>query len=247
MTDPVAQFISGKPLKPDMQAVIHVAQTMAKHADQVGVPKRRRWRRMGVNWVPLAREVVASLFVATEGRRIVRDITAPWPDDQRASRPPMREWVVGFLIDEHRDSVVLIRKNRPPWQRGKLNGVGGKIEPGETPEQAMEREFLEETGMRFVGWEEFVTLTAVSTEDRTGAITSEQGVVHFFRYITPFDFPLRSATDEQVLSVPIDAVAAGDVDTIPNLQWLVPLAAHHHDTYEPIQVIELSTTLRVNA
>lgn len=30
----------------------------------------------------------------------------------------------------------------------------------------------------------------------------------------------------------------------PNLLWLVPLAAHRHDTYEPISVVETGTTLR---
>jgi 8-oxo-dGTP pyrophosphatase MutT (NUDIX family) len=29
--------------------------------------------------------------------------------------------------------VLLIEKQKPAWQRGKLNGVGGKIEPGENP------------------------------------------------------------------------------------------------------------------
>lgn len=56
-------------------------------------------------------------------------------------------YVLGFAFDyECPDlSVLLIRKAKPAWQKGKLNGVGGKIEPGEKPLVAMVREFFEET------------------------------------------------------------------------------------------------------
>ena len=60
---------------------------------------------------------------------------------------PEREWVVGFLMDSDAEQVILIRKNRPEWQAGKLNGVGGKVEPGELIGGAMYREFREETGV----------------------------------------------------------------------------------------------------
>ena len=38
------------------------------------------------------------------------------------------EYVVGFAFDKKRENVALIQKNRPPWQKGKLNGIGGHIE-----------------------------------------------------------------------------------------------------------------------
>lgn len=43
--------------------------------------------------------------------------------------------------------IALIRKNRPDWQRGKWNGIGGKVEPTEDSKTAMQREFVEETGV----------------------------------------------------------------------------------------------------
>ena len=43
--------------------------------------------------------------------------------------------------------VLLLRKAKPKWQEGFLNGVGGKIEVGETIAGAMAREFREETGI----------------------------------------------------------------------------------------------------
>lgn len=44
--------------------------------------------------------------------------------------------------------VLLLRKFSPVWQKGKYNGVGGKIESGETIHVAMAREFVEETGVQ---------------------------------------------------------------------------------------------------
>lgn len=57
------------------------------------------------------------------------------------------QMVVGLAFDLVNNSLVLIRKNRPQWMAGQLNGVGGKVQPGEAPLQAMVREFLEETGV----------------------------------------------------------------------------------------------------
>ena len=41
-------------------------------------------------------------------------------------------YVLGFLFRDNCTSVVLIRKDKPRWQAGLLNGVGGKINDGET-------------------------------------------------------------------------------------------------------------------
>lgn len=56
-------------------------------------------------------------------------------------------FVLGFMFNPSRDLVLLIEKDRPAWQAGKLNGVGGKLEDGEDPMVAMVREFREETGI----------------------------------------------------------------------------------------------------
>jgi 8-oxo-dGTP diphosphatase len=52
-----------------------------------------------------------------------------------------------FLRDG--DRVLLIRKKRGHGA-GKINGPGGKIEPGETAQHSALRETLEETGIRVV-------------------------------------------------------------------------------------------------
>lgn len=61
---------------------------------------------------------------------------------------PSVEYVLGFAFTPSKGGVLLIRRARPTWQAGKLNGVGGKIEETDwCIEDAMTREFLEETGI----------------------------------------------------------------------------------------------------
>lgn len=76
----------------------------------------------------------------------------------------MEKYVVGFLIDTQLN-VVLIRKNKPQWQAGKLNGVGGKIEENESAYDAMVREFSEEAGIIFTSWNMYAKLTEQNKYD----------------------------------------------------------------------------------
>lgn len=39
-----------------------------------------------------------------------------------------------LLVDG--DNILLIRKNRPAWQYGKINIISGKVEDGESPKVA---------------------------------------------------------------------------------------------------------------
>ena len=64
----------------------------------------------------------------------------------------MKPYCLGFLFNKARTYVWLIQKNKPDFQRGKYNGIGGAVEVGETYEQAMEREFFEEAGLKINSW-----------------------------------------------------------------------------------------------
>lgn len=76
----------------------------------------------------------------------------------------MREYVNSFIFDPIIQEVALIKKNRPKWQAGKLNGIGGKIEPGETPLEAIKREVKEETGAVINNFIHFCTLETYRNE-----------------------------------------------------------------------------------
>jgi 8-oxo-dGTP diphosphatase len=132
-------------------------------------------------------------------------------------------YVVGLLFTEDRRFVVLLRKEHPAWQKGLLNGVGGKIELDEKPEDAMSREFKEETGLLVptIAWQEFVRYHG------GGDASADSGYrIHFFRAFGFSAEDAQTVTDEAVGLYSVDALCGHPKDNglIKNLRWLIPLA-----------------------
>lgn len=147
----------------------------------------------------------------------------------------MAIYVVGFLFTTDMNKVLLIEKKRPDWQRGKLNGIGGKVETSEDFQTALAREFAEETTLRFDGWKFFCTL-------HIGLDKGPDAHDVYFAAATSGMVDLaRSPTDEKVFLVRVDTIehnmialgwpmehdgggerAAGPV--LYNLPWLVRMA-----------------------
>lgn len=116
-------------------------------------------------------------------------------------------YVCGFLF--HDDNVLLVRKNRPDWQAGLLNGVGGKCEGHETPHFSMVREFQEtDLGLSMAGnFKLFATeyLAAGSIE------------VYYFRASVSRDFPRPTQRHvNAILDIADDGTLAG-VELIDNM------------------------------
>ena len=130
----------------------------------------------------------------------------------------MTEYVLGFYIyNDHGNNryVILIRKQRPEWQKGLLNGVGGHLEQGETPEQGMAREFKEETGVE----------THPESWKRVALMTGNDWMVHVFTMETTNRPNFRSLTDEQVVAVTVRSVMRHPQPhpTIENIPWLLKM------------------------
>ncbi len=97
----------------------------------------------------------------------------------------LTEYVAGFMFRRSNSEVALVRKNKPDWQRGKLNGIGGKVEESDCgPHEAMAREFLEETGVA----------TSPAAWSKVAVLDTPGARIHFFRHETrpSFDRPRRS-------------------------------------------------------
>ena len=55
--------------------------------------------------------------------------------------------VLGLIFDNSNSQILLIKKNRPLFMKGLLNGIGGKIEENESSLEAISRETKEETNL----------------------------------------------------------------------------------------------------
>lgn len=122
----------------------------------------------------------------------------------------MTSYVAGFMFEK--DQVALVLKQRPAWQRGKMNGIGGHIEPTDaSPGAAMVREFEEETGKK----------TSITEWWPFAVLTGEDFKVHFFCTQGVLS-ELESTTDESIVVVPVSGVTVRN--SIPNLVWLLPMA-----------------------
>jgi 8-oxo-dGTP diphosphatase len=49
-------------------------------------------------------------------------------------------------------TLMLHRTREGDYHRGKYNGLGGKLGPGESPEECMQREVFEESGLKPTRW-----------------------------------------------------------------------------------------------
>jgi 8-oxo-dGTP diphosphatase len=123
-----------------------------------------------------------------------------------------------FSPDGHR--VALVRKTRPAWQAGRVNALGGKVTPGETPLDAVRREVMEEAGVDVGTWEEFLVW-----EDPVYRM-------HAFRAFDPLADRVRTAEDQEVFVAEVRALPVGVID---NLRWVIPLALDR-DVAVPVRV-----------
>lgn len=147
----------------------------------------------------------------------------------------MIQYVGGFLFHkrqmgplQQKIQVALVTKNKPDWQRGLLNCVGGKIETerGETPLQAMVREFEEETKLMTMEFDWFpkITLTAA---DRTWQ-------VFFFAAFWNSQAKLTGLKGKPVSWYPIEPLPS---HVIPNLRTFIPLCLDR-DLVMPVNFID---------
>ena len=77
---------------------------------------------------------------------VVRSLPRMFPADQATGDPTPLVPCVGAVVHDVDGRLLLVRRGRDP-HRGRWSLPGGRVEAGESPEQAIEREVLEETGL----------------------------------------------------------------------------------------------------
>jgi 8-oxo-dGTP diphosphatase len=126
----------------------------------------------------------------------------------------IQRYVAGFAFNYTHSLVALVKKSRPQWQAGRLNGIGGHIELGENPNEAMVREFLEETGVK----------TKADDWRLYQVLQSNLWEVSFFYTICNIQ-DCTTQTDEEIIITDVNNLPG---NCITNLYWLIPLAVYHN-------------------
>jgi len=135
------------------------------------------------------------------------------------------EYVAGFMFSHDNSYLGLIKKTKPEWQKGKLNGIGGKIEVNETPLEAMIREFREETGYHHEAWDKFCMLKG------------DWGTVYFFKAHGDLT-QLNTMEEEEIKVLSVEHILALSKGAVANLSWLIPMAIHIDDVRENFYTVE---------
>ncbi len=104
-------------------------------------------------------------------------------------------WTTLAYLRRGGETLMLRRAPAHALHGGKWNGLGGKLEPGETPEECMRREVLEESGL------------AVEEAVYKGLITfpgfdGEHDVYTFVYVVTRFGGELRPSAEGDLYWVP---------------------------------------------
>ena len=123
-----------------------------------------------------------------------------------------QKYTVSFIFNSNYSKVLLVHKLSPEWQKGRVNGVGGKYEQGETAAQCVARETEEETAL-VIPEKEWVYI---------GTIEQPQGDVGILaaQYAGP-ESDAKQSAHETIEWFPVDELPA---NCMKNLPFLIPLA-----------------------
>ena len=136
----------------------------------------------------------------------------------------MVDYVLGFAFDEEKQNVLLIKKTKPDWQKGFFNGIGGKIEAGETSLEAMIREFKEECDINtdVNDWRTYGTLQC-----KGFSIVCYKAFINLDRLKEH-----KTMTEEMVIMFGVDVIRESSNNSIPlisNVRWLIEAALDDND------------------
>lgn len=146
----------------------------------------------------------------------------------------MDHYVLAFIFSHDLKEVLLVNKQRPDWQKGKWNGLGGHIEKDEFPFQAVKREISEE-----------IYGASFALDDITHAVTfvCPGGTVWVYKMLAGrFDnlTEIRSRTDEPVKAFYVKSIS-GWANMLDSMKWLIPLILS--DVCKPILLSRLKKSV----
>ena len=122
-----------------------------------------------------------------------------------------KKYTIGLLFNNDLSKILLVHKEKPEWQKGKINAVGGKFENGETGLDCIVREVREETSLN----------TDAHMWSHIGTLYQDFGDMEVFGCIYKGEESDAQKNDHE-------DIEWFSVDNIPtnimeNLRWIIPL------------------------
>jgi len=134
-------------------------------------------------------------------------------------------YTLGFIICE--DKVLLIEKQKPEFQRGFLNGLGGKIEDNEKVEDCIVREVKEECNMNTISsdWQHFCTMFGCKESKDN---ISDMEYWNVFCFVTTVDYikfnTILQTEKEKLQVTSLSAIYTLNNKLLGNISWLIGMA-----------------------
>jgi len=153
----------------------------------------------------------------------------------------MKAMTLGFIFDPTLTEVLLIKKNRPEWQKGLHNGVGGHAGEIETKFEnwagCFAREAQEETNLQIF------TDRLIKIGRIHGQYKEEPILVVMFAYRLQDAKEMKQVdtiTDEELVWVPVEDI--GLIPLIENLTFIIPFARYRlkYKHVQPGSLIDLA-------
>ena len=140
------------------------------------------------------------------------------------SDPVKKKYVVVYPFDpRYPGRVLLVLKDRPAWQKGCLNLLGGKVEEGEAELDTAVRELYEESGLKL---KPLKRQRSKRMEDvkLMGAIVTDVSFVYCVSLPVDGDAKLKPRKGETEVSQWHEwDVVKRDPRLLPNLRCVIPL------------------------
>lgn len=130
----------------------------------------------------------------------------------------MKKYTIGIIFNSTLDKVVLIKKERPDWQKGRYNFPGGHIEENETPAECVAREIKEECDLN-IPWAKWDHIGQIFNKDANYSLEMFATIIDEESY-----GQVKTMTDEEVGWFDVNALP---VRVISNLKWITPFARNY--------------------
>lgn len=151
----------------------------------------------------------------------------------------MKEYVLTFLFTPDLQKVWLIEKQKPEWQKGNLNGIGGKIDDTDkSPLFAAIREIKEESGLSLnVGDIKYVGNIHSNTDYGDDDYEIDNNfIVYVFAGVTNKE--LKTVEEENVFKINVSDIRHYNyIDNIPLLLESCLFSLTNKSNFNKIEII----------